>query len=259
MELDGKTALITGGGSGIGQAVAKLFASEGAKVALVDRDADRVADSVAAINADGGTAIAFNGDVSKAADVESYVNDALGELGRIDSLVNAAGIIAGSPIAEQEPEGYEKIVAVNANGTFFNLRYVLPGMIEQGSGSVVNIASISGVRGYAMFGAYAASKHAVIGLTRVAAAEVGPKGVRVNAVCPGTTKTAMWDDIIRDVDPDNPERVFETYTVNVPLQRGSEAEEQAQVVLFLASDRSSYITGEYILSDGGMIFSALDG
>ena len=249
MDFTNKVAVVTGGGNGIGRAVCLGFAARGAKVAVVDRDAQAAAAVAAEI---GGQAIACTADVTKTKDVQGYVARALETFGRIDCFHNNAGIEGRvAPTAEYDEDMYDAVMGVNVKGVFLGLRHVLPVMIRQGAGTVVNTASTAGLIGTPGMPAYVASKHAVIGLTKVAASEVGPLGVRVNAVCPGPIATRMITDIAKQVSPNNPGGVEERYTAGLPLRRYGTAEEVANVVLFLCSDLSGNVTGAQYVIDGG--------
>ncbi len=249
MDFKDKVAVVTGGGNGIGRAVCLGFAARGAKVVVVDRDADGAAAVAAEI---GANAIACTADVTRTKDVQAYVARALDAFGRIDCFHNNAGIEGRvAPTAEYEEAMFDAIMGVNVKGVFLGLRHVLPVMIAQGGGTVVNTASTAGLIGTPGMPAYVASKHAVIGLTKVAASEVGPLGVRVNAVCPGPISTRMIADIARQVSPNNPGGVEERYTAGLPLRRYGTAEEVANVVLFLCSDLSGNVTGAQYVVDGG--------
>ena len=190
--------------------------------------------------------------MTRAADVQGYVQAALDAFGAIDCFHNNAGIEGQvAPTAEYDETVFDAVMAVNVRGVFLGLRHVLPVMIRQGRGAVVNTASIAGLVGTAGMPAYVASKHAVIGLTKVAAGEVGPLGIRVNAICPGPIATRMVQDIARQVSPDDPESVEERYSATIPLRRYGTAEEVANLVLFLCSDLASNVTGAQFVADGG--------
>ncbi|MFZ4407840.1 MAG: SDR family NAD(P)-dependent oxidoreductase [Paracraurococcus sp.] len=249
MDFTGKVAIVTGGANGIGAAVARGFVQRGGRVAIVDRDAD----AGAALAAELGRAAIFRAaDVTRTADVAAYVAAALDAFGTIDCFHNNAGIEGKvAPTAEYEEAMFDAVMGVNVKGVFLGLRHVLPVMLRQGRGAVVNTASIAGLVGTAGMPAYVASKHAVIGLTKVAAAEVGKDGIRVNAVCPGPIATRMVQDIARQVSPNNPDSVEARYSAGLPLRRYGTAEEVANLVLFLCSDLASNITGAQYVVDGG--------
>ncbi len=250
MDFTGKVAVVTGGANGIGRAVALGLARLGAKVAVVDRDA--AAGEALAAEIGRGRAIFRAADVTRGADVEAYVKATLDAFGAIDCFHNNAGIEGKvAPTAEYEEAVFDQVMAVNVKGVFLGLRHVLPVMLRQGHGSVVNTASVAGLLGTPGMSAYVASKHAVIGLTKVAAAEVGPQAIRVNAVCPGPIATRMVQDIARQVSPNHPESVEQRYAATLPLRRYGTAEEVANLVLFLCSDLASNITGAHYVVDGG--------
>lgn len=249
MDFKGKVAIVTGGGNGIGRAACIGFASRGASVVVVDRDGDAAASVAAEI---GQGAIACTADVTRSKDVQAYVARALEAFGRIDCFFNNAGIEGRvAPTAEYDEDMFDAVIGVNVKGVFLGLRHVLPVMIRQGSGAVVNTASIAGFIGTPGMPAYVASKHAVIGLTKVAASDVGPQGVRVNAVCPGPIATRMIADIAKQVSPNNPGSVEERYTAGLPLRRYGTVDEVANVVMFLCSDLSGNVTGAQYVVDGG--------
>ena len=234
--LDGKVALITGGARGQGAAEGKLFAEEGAAVVLTD-----VLDDLG-----GRTAAELGGeflhhDVASEADWEAVVKDVLDHHGRIDVLVNNAGILHASRLANYQLADWDRVIAVNQTGVFLGMRAVSGPMTAAGSGSIVNISSVAGLEGVYGSMAYTASKFAVRGMTKVAAKELGRHGVRVNSIHPGLIDT----DMTREFDK---ERMLKA----VPLGREAEPAEVAAVALFLASDESSYCTGQEFVVDGGM-------
>ena len=248
MDFSAKTAVVTGGGNGIGRAVCLGFAARGARVLVVDRDGDAAAAVAAEI---GSQALACAADVTKAADVARYVARALDAFGRIDCFHNNAGVEGRvAPVVEYEEADFDAIMAVNVKGVFLGLKHVLPVMIRQGAGAVVNTGSTAGLAGTARMPVYVASKHAVLGMTKSVAGEVGPLGIRVNAVCPGPIDTRMIRDIERQISPNRPESVEEAYTAGIPLRRYGTAEEVANVVLFLCSDLAANVTGAQYVVDG---------
>jgi len=249
MDFTGKTALITGGGNGIGRATALGFAQRGAKVVIVDRDT-KAGEAVAAEI--GGQARFVAADVTKSADVKAYVQATLDAFGAIDCFFNNAGIEGTvTPIADYEEAMFDTVIAVNVKGVFLGLRHVLPVMLRQGRGSIVNTASTAGLTGSPGLGPYVASKHAVLGLTRTAAGEVGAVGVRVNAVCPGPTDTRMIHSLEEQSNPSDPAASAKRYHGSIPLGRYATPDEVAAVVLFLSSDLASSVTAAYYTVDGG--------
>ena len=252
MDFAGRVALITGGGNGIGRATAVAFARHGAKVVVVDRDRAGAEATAGIIRQNGGEAIAVTADVTRSDDVRAYVRTALAQYGRIDCFFNNAGIEGKlAPTAEYDEEVFDAVIGVNVKGVFLGLRHVLPEMIRQGGGAVVNTASVAGLVATPGMPAYVASKHAVIGLTKAAAGEVARQGVRVNAVCPGPVDTRMIHALEEQISPENPAAVGERYRAAIPSGRYTTAEEIANMVVFLCSDLASNTTGGQFVVDGG--------
>jgi NAD(P)-dependent dehydrogenase (short-subunit alcohol dehydrogenase family) len=252
MDFKGKVALITGAGNGIGRAAALAFAARGAKVVVVDRDAAGAERTAATIQQQGGEARWHVADVTKSAEVQGYVKAALDAYGRIDCFFNNAGVEGKvAPIAEYDEAVFDQVMGVNVKGVFLGLRHVLPVMLKQKAGSVVNTASIAGLVGTPGMSAYVASKHAVIGLTKSASGEVARAGVRVNAVCPGPIDTRMISAIETQIDPSSPSSVRDRYSAALPIGRYGTPEEVANLVLFLSSDLASNINGAQYVVDGG--------
>ena len=247
MDFTGKVALITGGGGGIGRATALSFAKAGAKVVVIDRDTEAGEATVGIIKQQGGDARFIAADVTKSADVGNYVQQTLDAHGRIDCFFNNAGIEgAVAHTADYDEAVFDQVLGVNVKGVFLGLRYVLPVLIKQKSGAVVNTASVAGLVATPGMPAYVASKHAVIGLTKTAAGEVASQGVRVNAVCPGPTATAFGGAIPSE----------ETKAVRaqkIPLGRMCEPEDIAEPILFLAGPAARMITGIALTVDGGVL------
>ena len=233
--LQGKIAVVTGGASGIGEATARRFARAGAKVAIGDlRDASATAKEI------GGLAVRT--DVSREAEVEHLLESALREFGRIDVVVNNAGVGAGDFLASLSERDLDKTLAVNLKGTVWGIKHAAPRISD--GGSIMSTASVAGLTGTPSYGAYVASKAAIIGITKTAALELAPRRVRVNCVCPGTIDTPMMDDA-EGVE-------YRLAGVLHPLGRMGTAEEVAALFHFLASDESAFITGQAIAIDGGM-------
>ncbi len=254
MDFTGKVALVTGGANGIGRATVSAFAKAGAKVAVVDRDeagAKAVAEAVRMANGD---AIAIAADVTKANDVAAYVKSTLDAYGAIDCFFNNAGIEGElKSIIDYDDATFDAIMSVNVKGVFLGLKHVLPVMLKQGSGAVVNTASVAGITGTPLMSAYCASKHAVIGITKVASGEVARQGVRVNCVCPGPVQTRMIDSVESQISPDDPSAAKQRYKSGLPSGRYTEPEEIADAVLFLTSDQSRNINGIQFVIDGGRV------
>lgn len=252
MDFHNKVALITGAGNGIGRAAALGFASRGAKVVVVDRDQAAGEATTGIVRQQGGEALFVAADVTQSADVRNYVKIALDAYGSIDCFHNNAGIEGSvAPTHQYDEDMFDRVMAVNVKGVFLGLRHVLPVMLAQGRGAVVNTASVAGLVASPGMPAYVASKHAVIGLTKTAAGEVARSGIRVNAVCPGPIDTRMIHSLEAMLSPDDPSGVGSRYQANIPLGRYGTAEEVANLVLFLASDLASNITGAHYVVDGG--------
>jgi NAD(P)-dependent dehydrogenase (short-subunit alcohol dehydrogenase family) len=252
MDFRGKVALITGAGNGIGRATAVGFARDGAKVVVVDRDTAGGEGTVGIIRQQGGEAVFVAADVTKSADVQAYVKAALDAYGTIDCFHNNAGIEGNvAPTAEYDEAMFDTVMGVNVKGVFLGLRHVLPVMLKQKRGAIVNTASVAGLVASPGMPAYVASKHAVIGLTKTAAGEVARSGVRVNAVCPGPIDTRMIHSLETMLSPNDPGSIGERYQSNIPIGRYGTADEVANVVLFLCSHLAGNITGAQYVVDGG--------
>ena len=247
--LDGKSALITGGGGGIGRATALAFAREGGRVAVADVAIEAARETVALVNAAGGQAISLSGDVTRDAEVRAMIEDVVRTYGRLDCAFNNAGIAgyqvdaAGKKTADWSEEAFDRMVAVNLKGVWLCMRHELKQMEAQGGGAIVNTGSIAGLAGLPTSSAYVAAKHGVVGLTKTAALEYAAANIRVNAVCPGFIKTRMTEDTMR--------RRGEAILAQVPFRRMGEPEEIAEMVVWLCSDRASYVSGAAYNVDGG--------
>ena len=248
-KLKNKVAIITGGAGGIGKATAKLFLSEGAKVMLVGRTEHtlkKVIDEFDSSN------IAYCvGDVSKSEDTKNYVNKTVSEFGEIDIFFNNAGIEGTSKSIAEYPENiFDQVIAVNLKGVWLGCQYVIPKMSD--GGSVIITSSVAGIKGFKGLGAYVASKHAVVGIMRTAALENADRNIRVNTIHPGPVNTRMMREIEREISPDNPKEAKKAFEAGIPFGRYAETREIAELVVFLASDESKYITGSQQVIDGGM-------
>ena len=247
-DLPGETALVTGAGSGIGQAVALTLAQQGVRVAAADLDRARADSTVAQIRQAGQSAVPLVMDVSESAQVARGVAEALAALGFLDYLVNVAGFFHEARVQDLSDGEWGRMLAVHLNGTFYCCRAVLPGMLERRSGTIVNISSIHALRGQANAAHYAAAKAGIIGFTKSLAREVAPDGIRVNAVAPGPIDTPLWRGGL--TGPELEARKSQRATV-IPLGRLGEPGEVADAVLFLLSPASSYSTGQVINVNGG--------
>ncbi|MFN0040927.1 MAG: glucose 1-dehydrogenase [Burkholderiales bacterium] len=257
MDFKGKVAVVTGGGNGIGRAVALAFAQHGAKVVVVDRDGKAGEEVAGSIRQRGGEALAVTADVTRTAEVQAYVKATLDKYGRLDCFFNNAGIEGKvAPVASYDEAVFDQVISVNVKGVFLGMRHVLPVMLKQGGGAVVNTASVAGLLASPGMSAYVASKHAVIGLTKAAAAEVASRRVRVNAICPGPVDTRMIHSLESQVNPGDPALVADRYRASIPSGRYSTTEEVANMVLFLCSDLSSNTTGGQFVVDGGRALGA---
>lgn len=246
-EFDGKVALVTGGGSGIGRAAALAFAREGAKVVIADRNAQRGDEIVWTIRDAGGIASFRRTDVSVAAEIEALVDYTTKTYGRLDLAFNNAGIEGDvKPLIDQTEANFDAVMEINVKGVWLSMKYEIPRMLEQGGGAIVNSSSVAGVTGFPGIGIYAASKHAVIGLTKTAALEYCAQGIRINAVNPAAIDTEMID---RLADGLNTKK--DDLSALHPLGRIGRVEEVAEAVLWLCSDRASFVTGHSLMVDGG--------
>jgi NAD(P)-dependent dehydrogenase (short-subunit alcohol dehydrogenase family) len=251
MKLDGKVALITGGTSGIGEATAHLFAEEGAAVVLTGRNEERGERIVRAIRDAGREAMFLRSDVRIADQCRETVEETLNRFGRVDVLFNNAGVFHPKAVPECTEEEWDDTIDSSLKGAFLMSKYVLPSMIERGSGSIIHNSSGWGIQGGDRAAAYCAAKGGLVVMAKAMAIDHGPQGIRVNCVCPGDVETPMLSD-----DAEKRGMSWEDYLASAsdrPLGRVGTAEEIARAVLFLASDDSSFITGEALVVDGGGI------
>lgn len=246
--LKDKVALITGGSSGIGRAVALAWAREGAKVVVSDVDRGGGEETVGQVRTAGGEAIFIAADVGKPEECEALVRGAVEKFGRLDIACNNAGIGGPqAPTADYPLDGWAQVIGINLSGVFYGMKYQLPAMLKNGGGAIINMASILGAVGFAGAPAYAAAKHGVVGLTQTAALEYSAQGVRINAVGPGFIHTPMISAL-----EDN-KAVNDMLVAAHPIGRLGRAEEVAELVLWLSSDKASFVTGAYYPVDGGYI------
>lgn len=248
--LYGKVALVTGASSGIGQATAEILAARGAKVVLAARRTKLLTDLTEGIVSRGGMATCIQTDISAVDEVERMVRHAVETFGRLDYAVNNAGIEGEfAPVAELEEDVWDRVIGVNLKGTYLSLKYEARAIMEAGNGgSIVNIGSVNSFLGFPTGAAYVTSKHGLVGLTSSASAELAPKGIRVNLVCPGVIDTPMHQRLRGIVGDDVYDKAL---LPTVHLGRAGEPEEIARTIAFLCSDEASYITGTTLTPDGG--------
>jgi len=246
--VDGKIALVTGAGSGIGRATALVFAREGAKVVVADVVVDGGEETVRLIKAAGGEAVFVKADMAKAAEVEAMVQKAVATYGRLDCAHNNAGIEgATGRTADYREEDWNRVISINLTGVWFCMKYEISQMLKQGGGAIVNTASDAGLLGVPQMPAYVASKHGVVGLTKTAALEYAKSGIRVNAVCPGVIKTPM----VERITAQRAGRAERMAAVE-PVGRMGKPEEIAEAVVWLCSEAASFVTGLPMPVDGGI-------
>jgi len=255
MRLANRVALVTGAGVGIGRATAMLLAQEGARVVVQDVNADTAEETAQLINHAGGEAVSTGGDVTSSANAEAMVKRTMDSYGRLDVLFNNAGIWRGGTILDINEEDWDRTMGVNVKGIYLVSRYAVQQMMRQESGSIINAASVAALRGSPMSAAYHASKGAVLLLTKCMAVDFGRYGIRVNCICPGIIDTQMADQLLtyRSLgDDDRKQALIETYEERHPVGRFGQPAEVAKVVLFLASDESSFVSGAAWSIDGGL-------
>ncbi len=248
-KLKNKVAIITGGAGGIGFATAEIFLREGAKVMLVDLSKEDLQKAVKDLNSNDAAFCAA--DVSKSEDTKRYIAETISKFGKIDIFFNNAGIEGKtSPIIDYPEEVFDKVIAVNVKGVWLGCQHVIPQMND--GGSVIITSSVAGLKGFKGLGAYVASKHAELGIMRVAALEAAERGIRVNSVHPGPVNNRMMRAIEADMAPGAPVEVQKAFEAAIPFGRYAESSEIGDLVLFLASDDSKYMTGTIQVIDGGM-------
>ena len=247
--FEGKVALVTGGGSGIGRATSLAFANEGAKVVIDDINVEGGEKTLRLIKSTGGEAIVVKADVSKGAEVEAMVEKAIDTYGRLDCAFNNAGI--GEPlkrVAKTTEDNWDRVMATNLKGVYLCMKYEIPHMLKQKKGAIVNTSSIAGLKGLSGQAAYVASKHGVVGLTKSAALEYATSGIRINAVCPGVINTPLITHQLKDRP-----QMEKVYVDMEPMGRLGQPEEIAAAVLWLCSDEASFVTGYPFAVDGGVV------
>jgi NAD(P)-dependent dehydrogenase (short-subunit alcohol dehydrogenase family) len=251
MKLAGKVALVTGAGSGIGQAIAILFAAEGARVGVGDYAVDGGAATVDSIRKAGGEAEFLQLDVSRSADVQRTINSVLQRWSRLDILCNNAGIGVAATVVDTAEEDWDRTIAVDLKGVFLGCKYAIPAMLEHGGGVIVNTASVAGQVGVLNRAAYCAAKAGVVGLTKSVAVDYVTQNIRVNAICPGTVDSP-WIQRILSAQPD-PVGERQRMVERQPMGRMGQPEEIARAALYLACDDSAFVTGTALIIDGGLM------
>jgi NAD(P)-dependent dehydrogenase (short-subunit alcohol dehydrogenase family) len=248
----GRVALVTGGSSGIGRASARAFAAAGYAVVVADVDDAGGAETVRGIEADGGSATYVHADMTEVGDVAALVPAALRAYGRLDAAHNNAGIGGEpAPTAEYPLDGWHRILAVNLTGTFLCMRHEIAHMLEAGGGAIVNTASTFGLVGVPGMAAYTATKHGIVGLTRGAALEYATHGIRINAICPGATRTPQLEEFFGMLAPGDPDAAAADFAAREPVGRLGRPEEIAAAAVWLCSDAASFVTGLAMPVDGG--------
>ncbi len=246
MKLQGKVAIVTGGANGIGWEAVKLFAEEGAKVAVADYQVQEAEAKIKTLSSDyEGKVVTFQVDVTNRSSVDEMVQAVIDTFGRIDILINNAGITKDAMLSKMTIENFQRVLEVNLNGVFHCTQAVLPHLLANGSGRIINTSSVSGVYGNVGQTNYAASKSALIGMTKTWGKELGRKGITVNAVAPGFIETSMVESV--------PEKVLDQLKQTIPLQRLGKPQDIANAYLYLASDEANYVNGTVLHVDGGIM------
>lgn len=251
MKLKDKVAIITGAGTGIGRAIASLFAAEGAAVAAAGRRANLLQETVSEIERQGGQGLCVPADVSSPGQVQNMIRQTVDCFGKVDILVNAAGILIAKAVTELSEDEWDQVLDINLKGTFLCCKYAIPEMLAAGGGGIVNVSSILGQMGTTQGAAYCASKGGVILLTKAMAHDYSPQ-IRVNAVCPAHVQTDMLDVLFSSQNVSNMDMMRQQWALRYPMKRLGTPEDVAKAALFLASDDASWITGSSLMVSGGL-------
>lgn len=250
-EFEGRVAIVTGAAMGIGKACAEALARGGASVVVADFNREVGAETAGAIEATGGKALFIETDVSRMADMNRMAEEAVKAFGGIDILINNAACALGGRVHEIDEENWEKVISTNLSSVWRGMRVCIPEMIRRGGGAIVSMSSVQSMAGFKGWAAYAAAKGGINSLTQQAAIDLAPHKIRVNAVAPGTIMTPLNQRLFDTID--DPQALIDTWNKAHPLGRFGEAHEVAEAVAFLASDRASFITGEILRVDGGLV------
>jgi NAD(P)-dependent dehydrogenase (short-subunit alcohol dehydrogenase family) len=247
MRLKGKVALVTGGGTGIGKAIALEFAKEGAKVAITGRRLDKLQEVVNVIKKNGGESVAITGDVSKSGDVDRIVKTTVDNFKRLDILVNCAGVLVSADLAHHTEKIWDETIDINLKGSFLCIQRAVPEMLKQGKGKIIGISSIAGQIGFPNSVAYCASKGGIMGMTKALAMELAPLKINVNDIAPGDTETPLNEHLLKDPE------YLKGRVENTPYGRVGKVSDIAPGAVYLASDESDFVNGITLTIDGGLI------